>query len=247
MARRVSFIIFASVVVAGTGCGAEPVVGEQDAGSNHLVRMPAVGALLYDGQFYCTGTLIGPRQVATAARCVQGFEASRMAFAIGAEVSRPDLVLRVARAEVHPSFSLSRSSGDIGLAVLVEDAPVAPLPVLASMDESLVGEYLLFVGFGDGDGDDAAPARADRKRVAWIEVAELSPLFFRYERSSRNGHCGDAGGPALYRTEKGRYLLAGITTCADAGCAVCDVDTRADRYLEFLGVTGTPIEGDSSR
>jgi secreted trypsin-like serine protease len=247
MARHTALILFAWAFF-GTGCGpdsevdlsTQPAAADEIVGGATFTRLPAVGALLYDGQFYCSGTLIGKREVVTAAHCVRGFDASRIAFAIGPSVNKPEYVFRAARAAAHPSFSPSRLVDDIGIVVLADDAPVDPMPVLADMDDSFVGEHLLFVGYGVDDG--VTHSGAGTKRAVSIEIADVFPWAFRYNQPGRNTCNGDSGGPAFYRTRRGNYLLAGVTSYGDASCTLYGVDTRADQYLDFLGVPGAAKE-----
>jgi len=205
--------------------------------------LPAVGALTYGGQFYCTGTLIGPRQVVTAAHCVHSFSpVSRLHFVIGTEVTRPEAVLDVVATAAHPGYRPDRLADDIGLVTLADDAPVAPMPVLARLAPSLVGTPLLFVGYGVNDG--LSHTGAGTKRATWIKVTKLDPRTFAYSDPVRNTCNGDSGGPAFARQADGSYALAGITSYGDTTCTVYGVDTRTDAYLDFLHLLPPPSELD---
>lgn len=238
--------IYASVAVlallALSACGAEELQGPgvdgeraRIVGGSTFTGMPAVGALTYNGGMHCTGTLVEPRKVLTAAHCVQGVVASRMRFVIGASLGSPQAVIGVSRVVAHPSYSSSSLRNDIGQVILSQDAPVAPMKVLTqSMGSAWVGRSLLFVGYGATSG--YYGSGSGTKRAVWMNVASVSSTTFSYADSGRNTCSGDSGGPAFYQDASGEYLVAGVTSYGDAYCTQYGVDTRVDAYLSFLNI-----------
>src|SRR5690349_5575571 len=82
----------ASSLSAFSGCAAtgDPDGGDPDVSrDNPIVNgqetsdYPATGMLLVQGQPYCTGTVVAPRTVITAAHCVDQVDASQMTFGFG--------------------------------------------------------------------------------------------------------------------------------------------------------------------
>jgi len=226
----------------------QPVVDRQSSsivGGYTYEGMPAVGALAYNGSQHCTGTLIGPRKVVTAGHCVEGFSASRMQFVIGPSLSQAQYVLDVASIEAHPLYNGSSITNDIGLVILAEDAPVAPMGVVRNMDSSWVGKSLFFVGYGVDDG--YQQTGAGTKRAVWMPISSLTSTTFRYDQSNKNTCNGDSGGPAFYEDSSGEYLVAGVTSYGDYYCTSYGVDTRVDAYLDFLNVSADqddPVDDD---
>jgi secreted trypsin-like serine protease len=219
--------------------------GARIVGGSLFADLPAVGALTYEGQEHCTATLIAPRKLVTAAHCVLGFLPSHMQFVIGADMSKPEATLRVASLQAHPLYDPNAINNDIAIVTLAEDAPVQPLAVLDKMDSTYVGKSLLFVGYGVTDG--YAQTGEGMKRAVWMDVSKLSPSQFQYNDTTRNTCNGDSGGPAFYRDSAGTYFVAGVTSYGDAHCTQYGVDTRADKYLSFLGVSGEkPADAASS-
>lgn len=210
--------------------------GSRIVGGSTYDGLPAVGAITYNGQQHCTGTLIGPRKVLTAAHCVHGFSATAMRFVIGPDIWSPQHTLRVAAVQAHPNYNANTIANDIGFLTLSADAPIAPLPVLASMGSSWVGTNLFFVGYGVNNGYNQTGAGT--KRAVWMTISRVEATNFRYQDSGKNTCNGDSGGPAFYRDASNNYFVAGVTSYGDAYCTQYGVDTRVDAYLTFLGVSG---------
>jgi hypothetical protein len=198
--------------------------------------MPAVGALAYNGSMHCTGTLVTPRKVVTAGHCVSGFSASKMQFVIGNSLSQAQYVLNVASIEAHPGYNGSSITNDIGLVTLTQDAPVAPMGIVRSMDSSWVGKSLFFVGYGVDNGYNQTGSGI--KRAVWMAISSLASTSFRYDSANKNTCNGDSGGPAFVQDANGDYLVAGVTSYGDYYCTSYGVDTRVDAYLDFLGISG---------
>jgi len=125
----------------------DPIVGGAAYAS-----MPAVGALTIYNQLACTGTLIGPRRVLTAAHCVDGVFASSMRFVIGPNAAAPEHVLKVLGMRAHPDFDRDTLVNDIAYVTLKEDAPVMPKPVIAKASTAWKSSDLFFVGYGMTNG-----------------------------------------------------------------------------------------------
>ncbi len=251
MIRTAFLSIGSSILVLCASCGGQALmIDSHQATTNEEVSeivggdefdgLPAVGNLVYEGEQQCTGTLIAPRTVLTAAHCVYGFEASRMRFAIGPAMWDQEASVPAAYLKAHPHYSPSTLVHDIGLVYLAEDAPVEPMSLLTHMDASWIGASLFFVGYGVDNG--YSQTGKGRKRAVWIEISGIDETTFRYEDPERNTCDGDSGGPAFYKDDEGNYFLAGVTSYGDVFCSEYGVNTRVDTHMDFVNTDFSDID-----
>lgn len=235
---RFWMILSATILCVGCGEGPEQLLPESTSrpivGGQAYSGMPAVGALIYEGKMYCTGTVIAPRKVVTAAHCLDEVVPSEFTFVLGANAFSPEKVLKVASGKQHPNWD--GQGNDIALITLAQDAPVTPMEVLKKMDDTFIGKSLFFVGYGVNNGLNQTGEGS--KRAVSIPVTKVDPTSFAYAGAGKNTCNGDSGGPAFYQDASGKYLVAGVTSYGDVYCSKFGVDTRVDAFISFLGVSG---------
>ena len=237
--------ILALVATLG-GCAAE-ANGEDDdvtsssspiIGGTTTSAFPAVGALTQGGSPFCTGTVVAPRVVVTAAHCLAGARASSLRFAIGANAFAPTASIRITRVTAHPAYDPDQLVNDIGVVVLADDAPVTPIPMnTTALDASWVGRSLTFVGYGVTSG--LTQSGAGVKRQVAIPIAQVGAAQFAYT-GAKNTCFGDSGGPALTRDAQGATVVVGVTSYGDATCRSFGVDTRVDVFRRFVTQASAP-------
>lgn len=189
----------------------------------------AVVALLSGGTPVCTGTLVAPDAVLTAAHCVTPDPPDAVAF--GAAPDAGADVAAVIAVVAHPAFDHEHLTDDIALVRLASPALAAPVPLLrAASRDDLVGRPVRIAGFGLTSAD-APAAEPVRRRSGTSTIADADDTTFRFGPEPSQTCMGDSGGPTFVLDPDGVELLAGVHSAGDPDCAWAAIDTRVDAYV----------------
>lgn len=238
----------------GAGCALAPDEGDTaQARAVGELREPIVGGaatslypavpLLYsefsqqDGAQLCSGTLISPHVILTAAHCVEFPEGppSQYVAYFGSNVTVESDPGRVGAVNISdytfdPAWNIDNleAGHDIGLVVLSQAAPVSPMPYNHRTIEDLLGQQVHLVGWGrtSGAGEDVGV-----KREVMSALQQTTPLLMRYGSAAANTCQGDSGGPN-FMTIEGVEVVAGITSYGNAGCDQYGFGTRVDAFAQ---------------
>ena len=206
---------------------------------------PAVGLIGESGDHFCTGTLIAPQYVLTAAHCAEGVGNTTGTFTVGGRSYQTERVF------VHPSYNGnaigSDSANDIAIYKLSQAVVgVAPMDIFRGIPQ--VGQLLTLVGFGGGgNGTTGTNGDFGIKRVGTTPIDEVSRTLISWNfdnNTEANTAPGDSGGPAFV-TVNGVKYIAGVTSGGDSpNASIGDhsFDTRVDAFAAWItsiaGVTG---------
>ena len=157
----------------------------------------------------CSGTVIAPRAILTAAHCLTGETAVvRVWLGSGDEI--------IARSYTpHPAYRGTGSSAeDVGIVLMDQSLGRTPIPLLLSRD-ARVGEGAVISGWGRDLLNVPATLRAGATTITRVSGTLLETIF----ASNVSSVCsGDSGGPILF-FENGGWTIGGvISATSDTAC-----------------------------
>jgi hypothetical protein len=257
--RSLSLCLSAIVFTAcGVPAGADPedavgagnaiINGTQD-GSRHPSTAALVGYRPASGTVVarCTGVLIAPTVVLTAAHCGAMTTDGNVAVTFEPKFVLGTSVTYVGKFIAHPAFREAESD-PYDLAVVVFDAAIpnvrpAQLPEENSLSNLPLGLKLTAVGYGIQELLPGGERVQDQAR--WFSVSSLNATNAAWLRLSQNsatgngGTCfGDSGGPNfLGAAATETNIVASTTITGDSNCRATSVTYRLDTATarEFLG------------
>ncbi|XP_018356412.1 PREDICTED: proclotting enzyme-like [Trachymyrmex septentrionalis] len=237
------------------------VVGGEDAPSG---RWPWMAAIFLHGfrrtEFWCGGSLIGPRHILTAAHCTldqhqRPFSARQFTVRLGDidlendnEPSSP-ATYAVKQIHAHRRFSRANFHNDIAileLTSLVRKSPyVIPICLPRFHGDLLVGTRPTVAGWGNtyyGGKDSSVLQQAvlpvwknEDCNMAYLQPITNNFLCAGYKQGGKDACQGDSGGPLMLRI-KDRWTQIGIVSfgnkCGEPGYP--GVYTRVSEYIDWI-------------
>jgi secreted trypsin-like serine protease len=240
-------LLLAAGPVSAADADAKIVNGEEEDGYDATV---ALGASLGSNTFSaCTGSLITPRVILSAAHCgadipLELVVSAGVAF-FGPDILDPDFTIGFEDMAVHPDYvELANGMGgtlgenDVAVLILAEDAPDSVAPFWLRQEElteDLEGAMMTSIGFGITGSDGRG---SGTKRSVELRLDEVDDVFLLSEGDATEGEgqicSGDSGGPQVVTLEDGRVQQWAVHSWGDQDCESVSGSTRVDVVYSWV-------------
>lgn len=185
---------------------------------------PFVGQVYGSG--YCTGTLIGPRTVLTAAHCISYAYATDAFTLDGVKVYS-------GLAVVHPGYNPATLDNDV--AVIQLNTLVSGVsPAGLGFEAPRAGQSITLVGYGATNGTlDGLGTK--RQGTNSIDAVASQSFTFSGSTGNESATCsGDSGGPSF--NSKNQRCVIGITSNGPTGCSGsgANIQMRVDVFMSWI-------------
>lgn len=228
-----------SLLGCGGGNDSDPCYSLKIAGGNQCEKRPAAVAALVADNKLCSGTFITTRHVVTAAHCMpnRGQDVS---------VVSEGFTQATKKFWIHPSYQVGELSAyDVAILELDQDAPVVPVPLVASEDVKR-GDKLISYGYGLDEFGEAAPGRVEKGesplKATYLNTFSVDEEYVRTISDGGGDTCGgDSGGPLLLEPDNSDEF--GLVAVVSFGPNICVVDSglpsananlQSDSVREFI-------------
>jgi V8-like Glu-specific endopeptidase len=191
----------------------------------------AVGMVEIGGTSMCTGAVVGPSTVLTAAHCLRS-SPPWIKFHVGRDWRSPLHTYDSTSWDLHPDYTVGQVAHDLAVVHLTRDPQVDGVGVLnphVAPVQSLAGQMVQAVGYGHTSYGDSSNS------LKWwvvLEATSETATAYIVSGDGTTGTCdGDSGGPLLWKDPAAGVGVYGVLSMGVSGTA-CLGDSHYTRLDE---------------
>jgi secreted trypsin-like serine protease len=244
------------VGAAASGGAQASIVGGRPASIAEFPSLAFIEAHEGKHGFACSGTVVAPRVVLTAAHCVEEIETGTITpaanYAVATGVTDPSEagignVFHIAETHVFPGFDPGILHGDAAILILSTPTSAPPMPMAGAGDAPLYtgGATVQLTGWGltsakaeeEPGGLRTTPMLVQtptsckqKTRSFYRSYSQTAQVCLLAATRASGGCFGDSGGPAIGQRADGSPVEIGITSTGGPNCStrLPNVLTRVD-------------------
>lgn len=255
-------LVALALLLPATASAAEPtahasIVNGHGATVEEFPSLTYIEAHQGDSGFSCTGTVVAPRVILTAAHCIEDLERGGItparAYAVATGTTTPSKALRqnvfrITETHVFPGFDPGGLHGDAGVLILDRPTAAPPIAMAGAADAALYegGAPVQLAGWGVTGANAKNAPESLRATSMVVQKGSLCKQKTRVDRpnyspalqmctldvpAKKSGGCfGDSGGPAIAQRPDGTLVELGVISTGGPFCStkLPNVLTRVD-------------------
>jgi secreted trypsin-like serine protease len=169
----------------------------------------------------CSGTMLSPNKVLTAAHCLEGAASIDILFNVAGDKF---VYVTASSWDIHPEFT-GFSGGDIrndiGIVHSPVSLPVPNLPILTSRAPE-AGDKASIFGYGATSGGASIDGKL-RAGAMTLSGVDSNSIFAYYDASLSNVCSGDSGGPLLFQVGNQQSIIGTTSYGNTVDCSVGEI------------------------